>query len=48
MYPIADPLFQRHVIAERHEALRRAAGQSRLRRQLRHERRERRRAGPDR
>jgi hypothetical protein len=50
MFHIAEPHVQRQLIAERHEALRRAAGDSRLRRQLREERRQgrRRRAGPDR
>ena len=48
MFPIADPQLQRQLIADRHEALRRTAGHSRLRRQLRDERRRRRRTGPDR
>lgn len=48
MFLIENPQFQRQVVADRHEALRKAAGEGRLRRQLRHERRLRRRAGPDR
>ena len=48
MFLIDDPHIQRQIVADRHEALRRAAGEGRLRRQLRQERRLRRRAGPDR
>jgi hypothetical protein len=48
MYLIENPQFQRQVVADRHEALRRAAGEGRLRRRLRQERRQRRRAGPER
>jgi len=47
MQSIADVHYQRQIIAERHEALRRDAGASRLRRSVRRERR-RQRAGPDR
>ncbi|MEO6570895.1 MAG: hypothetical protein ABIO83_05055 [Ilumatobacteraceae bacterium] len=35
MFPIHDVTFQRQLIAERHEALRRAAGHSHLRREAR-------------